>query len=75
MTAREQWRKSSHTGDSGNCVEITWRKSSYTASSGNCVEVAWPADQVAVRDSKQPAGGILTFPLTAWRSFARFGEV
>ena len=54
MTAREQWRKSS-----------------YTADSGNCVEVAWPKDQVAVRDSKQPAGSALSFPVAAWRAFVR----
>jgi uncharacterized protein DUF397 len=69
MMAREQWRKSSYTGSSGNCVEVAWRKSSYTADSGNCVEVAWPKDQVAVRDSKQPAGPTLSFPASAWHTF------
>jgi hypothetical protein len=37
------WRKSSHSGNSGdNCVEVaTWRKPSYSANNGtNCVEVA-----------------------------------
>ena len=52
-----------------------WRKSSYTGSTGNCVEVAWPEEQVAVRDSKQPAGPTLNFPISAWRAFTRFGEV
>ena len=52
-----------------------WRRSSYTGSTGNCVEVAWPAQQVAVRDSKQPVGPTLNFPVSAWRVFTRFGEV
>lgn len=46
-----------------------WRKSSYTGASGNCVEIAWPTDQVAVRDSKQPAGPTLTFPTPTWQKF------
>ncbi|HEX4722578.1 MAG TPA: DUF397 domain-containing protein [Pseudonocardiaceae bacterium] len=52
-----------------------WRKSSYTGSTGNCVEVAWPDEQVAVRDSKQPVGPALSFPVSTWRVFTRFGEV
>ena len=52
MTAREQWRKSSHTGGSGNCVEI-----------------AWPTDRTAGRDSKQPTGPTLSFPVPAWHAF------
>jgi hypothetical protein len=35
------WRKSSHSGDNGNCVEIAWRKSSYSGENGNCVEIGW----------------------------------
>jgi uncharacterized protein DUF397 len=48
---------------------LSWRKSSYSAtSSGNCVEVAF-GGIVAVRDSKNPAGPILTVSPTAWRAF------
>ena len=64
-----EWLKSSHSGGDGNCVEIAWRKSSYTGSNGNCVEVAWPAEHVAVRDSKQPAGPTIAFPTTTWQAF------
>lgn len=46
-----------------------WRKSSYSGSDGNCVEIAWPTDQVAIRDSKQPAGPALAFPTDAWQAF------
>jgi hypothetical protein len=36
------WRKSSHSGNGGNCVEttVTWQKSSRSGNGGNCVEVA-----------------------------------
>lgn len=36
------WRRSSRSGDSGNCVEVAvgWCKSSYSGSSGSCVEIA-----------------------------------
>jgi hypothetical protein len=44
-----------------------WRKSSYSGGDGNnCVEIATrPAHNIAVRDSKSPACGILTFPAEA----------
>ena len=49
----------------------TWRKSSYSGGQGgNCVEVAArPADQLAVRDSKDHAGPVLRFPGEAWSAF------
>jgi hypothetical protein len=38
------WRKSTRSGQSGNCVEVAvvpaWRKSSRSGQSGSCVEVA-----------------------------------
>lgn len=36
------WRKSSRSGNGGNCVElaIAWQKSSRSGNGGNCVEVA-----------------------------------
>lgn len=49
----------------------TWRKSSYSGGQGgNCVEVAArPADQLAVRDSKDHSGPVLRFPGEAWSIF------
>jgi hypothetical protein len=38
---------------------MTWRKSSFSGSATDCVEVAWPANGVAMRDSKNPAGPVL----------------
>jgi hypothetical protein len=52
-------------------AETQWRKSSYSTAGNNCVEVATPdgpAD-IAVRDSKNPDGGHLTFGAEAWRAF------
>ncbi|MFW6692149.1 DUF397 domain-containing protein [Streptomyces sp. MAR4 CNX-425] len=48
-----------------------WRKSSYTnGDGGNCVEVAdgFPG-VMPVRDSKNPDGPALLFPIESWASF------
>lgn len=50
------WRKSSRSGDNG----------------GACVEVATNLPgMVAVRDSKDPAGPLLTFTARAWVDFVQ----
>ncbi|MFI2647503.1 DUF397 domain-containing protein [Micromonospora fulviviridis] len=48
-----------------------WRKSTRSNGSGGaCVEVAGNLPGVvAVRDSKDPAGPVLTFGPDAWRAF------
>lgn len=47
-----------------------WTKSSYSDNSGgNCVEVAPIEGGVAVRDSKNPNGGVLLFTVTEWTAF------
>jgi uncharacterized protein DUF397 len=49
---------------------MKWRKSSYSSDDGNCVEVAdLPDGGRAVRDSKNPNGGHLTFSASVWRQF------
>ena len=45
-----------------------WRKST-RSSSGNCVEVAIGAEQVRMRDSKDPAGPMLSFDRPVFASF------
>jgi hypothetical protein len=46
-----------------------WRKSSYSdGNGGQCVEVA-SADDVAVRDTTDREGAVLTIPADAWRAF------
>lgn len=50
--------------------ELAWFKSSYSgAEGGDCVEVAAAPALVHVRDSKLPAGAILTLPAQAWSGF------
>jgi hypothetical protein len=59
------WRKSSYSSDTGgDCVECaplngaTWSKSSYSGNTGGeCLEYADLSAHVALRDSKNPAGG------------------
>ena len=55
------WRKSSCSAEESNCVEIAWRKSSYSGDEANCVELA---SLGAVRDSKNPSGGVLRVDLS-----------
>lgn len=47
------WRKSSYSGQGGNCVEVA----------------DGFAGVLPVRDSKDPQGPALVFPAAAWRSF------
>ncbi|MDF9813734.1 DUF397 domain-containing protein [Streptomyces sp. SPB162] len=57
MTARHvittEWKKSSYSGNNGNCVEVC----------------APTADRVAVRDSKDPYGPALAFDPEVWSAF------
>jgi hypothetical protein len=62
-----------------NLTRAVWRKSSYSGTNGGqCVEVARNLPGlVAVRDSKNPDDGALTFTADEWRAFlgaARGGE-
>ena len=45
-----------------------WRKSSHSSTNG-CVEVAAVGDLIAVRDSKDPEGGVLLFNAREWQAF------
>ncbi|MFF0720031.1 DUF397 domain-containing protein [Verrucosispora sp. NA02020] len=46
-----------------------WRTSTRSVGNGNCVEVAVVDGRVAVRDSKDRPGPVLTFPSAAWHAF------
>ena len=49
----------------------TWRKSSYSGSNGgNCIEISAGPGTVAVRDSNDPHGSVLTFTGQGWQQFA-----
>jgi hypothetical protein len=51
--SRAEWRKSSHSGQDGNCVEVARNLPGL----------------VAVRDSKDASGPVLVFGRHAWRQF------
>jgi hypothetical protein len=53
--SRAEWRKSSHSGQDGNCVEVARNLPGL----------------VAVRDSKEPDGAKLAVSREAWRVFIR----
>lgn len=57
---------------STNEIIGTWRKSSFSNPSGNCVEVAEMANgQVAVRNSRDPEGGVLIYTRPEIDAFVR----
>jgi hypothetical protein len=68
---QSEWRKSSRSTSISNCVEVAWRKSSRSGGGPNCVEVASGGQLTAVRDSKNPAGPTLAFPVSSWAEFLR----
>jgi hypothetical protein len=51
--SRAEWRKSSYSGQDGNCVEVACNLPGL----------------VAVRDSKEPDGAKLVVSRKAWRAF------
>lgn len=53
-------------------THLVWRKSSRSnGGGGQCVEVAFAREGTALRDSKNPAGGVLVVPSAGWRMFRR----
>ncbi|MGC0330694.1 hypothetical protein RKD23_003684 [Streptomyces sp. SAI-170] len=59
-------------GSSSDLTRAQWRKSSYSGNTGgDCVEVADLPSAIAVRDSKNPAHGVLTLTATAWGDFLK----
>jgi len=71
VKGRWVWRKASFSEGKGNsdCVEVgQWRKSSFSNGNGNstCVEVGFAGEVTALRDSKNPDGGMVTVPVASW---------
>ena len=53
-----------------NEATTSWRKSSYSNSGANCIEIAGTrSGKVAVRDSRNPDDGVLTFSPDEWQTF------
>lgn len=50
-------------------TKAVWRKSVRSQNTGACVEVAGVDDVIGVRDSKDPAGPVLTFTRREFRAF------
>ncbi|MET8622755.1 DUF397 domain-containing protein [Kitasatospora sp. NPDC004669] len=65
--------------DSVDLSRAVWRKSRFSGNQGNCIEVADGfTGIVPVRDSKDPNGPALTFPVNAWTAFVtaiKAGEI
>lgn len=60
-------------------AQVRWVKSSYSGpEGGNCLEVAADIAAVSgvvpVRDSKNPEGVTLAFPISEWRHFVDFAR-
>lgn len=70
-----RWHKSSYCDSGAGCVELaildqaSWRKASYSNTGAGCVELAHVEQAMAVRDSKHPAGPVLTFTAPSFRTF------
>lgn len=69
-----RWRKSSYSGQTGECVElgVAWRKSSFSGQDGQCVELA---NVGAVRDSKNPVGPMIRGDLDALVAAVKAGNL
>ncbi|MEV0049036.1 DUF397 domain-containing protein [Saccharopolyspora shandongensis] len=50
---------------------LAWRTSTRSSNGEKCVEVAPTADGVAIRHSKHPDAGTITFPTAEWATFIR----
>ncbi|GII65207.1 hypothetical protein Skr01_52920 [Sphaerisporangium krabiense] len=59
-----QWRKSSHSNNGGDCVEVCIARGASRASYGGGEKSLY-----LVRDSKDPHGRILAFTHTGWGAF------
>jgi hypothetical protein len=50
--------------------DLRWVKSSLSYANGDCVQVArLPDGRIGVRDSKNPAGPVLSFSPSEWAAF------
>lgn len=50
-------------------LDAGWRKASRSVNNGACVEAASARAAVMVRDSVDPSGPVVAFPVATWRAF------
>lgn len=55
--------------DISSLLGLQWRKSGRSLGNGECIEVARAGKWIAVRDSKDPDGKILSYSETSWQTF------
>jgi len=69
----ETWLRSSHSANGTTCVELTeaWRAAHSRDEGATCVQVQPPVGLVAIRDSKDPDGGMLVVSRRAFRRLTR----
>jgi hypothetical protein len=67
------FRKSSRSNPSQNCVEVAYRTSSYSGgdNGSNCVEVGLTSTEAHLRDSKNPEGGTFSIPGESFTAFLK----
>jgi hypothetical protein len=53
----------------GEARQIAWKKSTASGTGSNCVEVGRTESVICIRDSKDPAGPLLSFSRTEWAAF------
>jgi hypothetical protein len=52
-----------------NSGQHGWRTATYSNGNAECVEVRAASESIAVRDTKDRPGTVLTIPSAAWRNF------
>ena len=65
------WRVSSYSYNGNSCLEAgNWRTSTFSVGNGACLEAGTCGHGVAIRDSVDRSGPVLTFSAAAWERFA-----
>ncbi|MEV6229564.1 DUF397 domain-containing protein [Saccharopolyspora shandongensis] len=74
MTRVINWRKSSYSQNTGDCIEVGrvvtgWRTSSRSQNTDSCVEIGALPGGTAVRDTKDRSAGYFVADASQWSSF------